>query len=81
MRPDLTGHGNGNRFLTSILIWLETTYEPRTIQLSVATFNKRAIRLYESLGFIPQETFMQETNGGVYLFLSMKRLQKSPPNI
>ncbi|MCT4784873.1 GNAT family N-acetyltransferase [Exiguobacterium aestuarii] len=81
MRPDLTGNRNGNRFLTSILDWIEVTYKPCTIQLAVATFNKRAIRLYESLGFIPQETFMQETNGGVYPFLSMKRLQKSPPNI
>lgn len=73
MRPDLTGSGNGNQFLTLILEWIEVTYRPRTIQLAVATFNKRAIRLYESLGFIPQDTFMQETNGGVYPFLSMTR--------
>lgn len=80
MRPDLTGSGNGNQFLTLILEWIEVTYRPRTIQLAVATFNKRAIRLYESLGFIPQDTFMQETNGGVYPFLSMTREQNEPPN-
>ncbi|WP_214821414.1 MULTISPECIES: GNAT family N-acetyltransferase [unclassified Exiguobacterium] len=80
MRPDLTGNGNGNRFLTSILDWIETTYGTLTLCLAVATFNKRAIHLYASLGFTPQETFMQETNGGVYPFLSMTRLQKSPPN-
>ena len=80
MRPDLTGSGNGHRFLTSILNWIEATYGTRTVRLAVATFNKRAIRLYESLGFIPQDTFMQETNGGVYPFLSMTREQSEPPN-
>lgn len=80
MRPDLTGNGNGYRFLTSILNWIEATYGTRTVRLAVATFNKRAIRLYESLGFIPQDTFMQETNGGVYPFLSMTREQSEPPN-
>ncbi|WDH75656.1 GNAT family N-acetyltransferase [Exiguobacterium marinum] len=81
MRPDLTGSGNGHRFLASILTWIEATYGTRTVRLAVATFNKRAIRLYRSLDFIPEETFVQETNGGVYSFLSMKRLQKPPPNI
>ncbi|MCA0981434.1 GNAT family N-acetyltransferase [Exiguobacterium aestuarii] len=80
MRPDLTGSGNGHRFLTSILTWIEATYGTHTIRLAVATFNKRAIRLYESLGFIPQDTFMQETNGGVYPFLTMTREQSEPPN-
>ena len=80
MHPDLTGSGNGHRFLTSILNWIEATYGTRTVRLAVATFNKRAIRLYESLGFIPQDTFMQETNGGVYPFLSMTREQSEPPN-
>ncbi|WP_337874560.1 GNAT family N-acetyltransferase [Exiguobacterium sp.] len=80
MRPDLTGSGNGHRFLTSILTWIEATYGTHTIRLAVATFNKRAIRLYESLGFIPQDTFLQETNGGVYPFLTMTREQSEPPN-
>ena len=80
MRPDLTGSGNGHRFLTSILNWIETTYGTRTVRLAVATFNKRAIRLYESVGFLPGDTFMQETNGGVYLFLSMTREQSEPPD-
>lgn len=80
IRPDLTGSGNGHQFLTSILTWIEATYGTRTVHLAVATFNKRAIRLYESLCFIPQDTFMQETNGGVYPFLTMTREQSEPPN-
>ncbi len=80
MRPDLTGNGNGYPFLNSILNWVEATFGTRTVRLAVATFNKRTIRLYESLGFIPQDTFMQETNGGVYPFLSTTREQSEPPN-
>ncbi|WP_214690402.1 MULTISPECIES: GNAT family protein [unclassified Exiguobacterium] len=80
MRPDLTGNGNGYRFLTSILNWIDATYGTCNVCLTVATFNKRAIRLYESLGFTPQEIFMQETNGGVYPFLSMTHEHSKTPN-
>ena len=80
MHPDLTGNGNGYRFLTSILNWIDATYGTCNVCLTVATFNKRAIRLYESLGFTPQEIFMQETNGGVYPFLSMTHEHSKTPN-
>jgi len=45
--------------------------------LAVADFNKRAIKLYEKLGFETSETYLQETNGGQYSFVKMKKLLKN----
>lgn len=73
MHPDRTGNGQGRTFLTSILRWIETTYGPHTVTLAVATFNERAIRVYRACGFESTGTFLQETNGGTYLFQSMSR--------
>ena len=73
MHPDRTGNGQGKVFVDSILQWIETTYGPHTITLAVATFNERAIRVYQACDFKPTNTFLQETNGGTYPFLSMER--------
>ena len=71
MRPDLTGRGNGTAFLESGLAFAIQKYQPRYIELAVATFNERAIRLYAKSGFEPIERFQQETNGGSYEFVKM----------
>ncbi|WP_236629975.1 hypothetical protein [Exiguobacterium sp. KRL4] len=47
-------------------------YQPRQIELAVATFNERAIRLYAKSGFESIERFQQETNGGSYEFVKMR---------
>jgi [ribosomal protein S18]-alanine N-acetyltransferase len=39
----------------------------------VATFNERAILVYERAGFRRDTFYKHNTNGGEYLFLSMAR--------
>ncbi|RLL44906.1 GNAT family N-acetyltransferase [Oceanobacillus piezotolerans] len=56
LKPELTGKGNGKTFLTFILRFLEES-DSRDIRLTVATFNKRAIKLYENVGFKEQIRF------------------------
>ena len=72
MRPDLTGRGNGTAFLESGLAFAIEKYQPQQIELAVATFNERVIRLYTKSGFEPVERFQQETNGGSYEFDKMR---------
>lgn len=72
MRPDLTGRGNGVAFLEAGLAFIMDRYAPKQIELAVATFNERAIRLYTKSGFLPVERFQQATNGGSYEFLKMR---------
>ena len=73
LRPDLTGKGLGQEFLNAGLTFGQEHFSVGTWSLNVATFNKRAIRLYEHAGFTPLNTFMHYTNGGEYEFLWMVR--------
>jgi ribosomal-protein-alanine N-acetyltransferase len=73
MKPEWTGKGKGQPFLESILPFIKQSYEIDTVTLAVATFNKRAITVYERLGFERIEIFTMRTNGGEYEFLSMKK--------
>jgi ribosomal-protein-alanine N-acetyltransferase len=73
LRPDLTGKGLGRAFLTAGLTYGREHFSVREWSLSVATFNTRAIRLYEQVGFTRLTTFLHHTNGGEYEFLRMVR--------
>jgi ribosomal-protein-alanine N-acetyltransferase len=73
LRPDLTGRGLGASFVQAGLDFARARYTPRRFRLRVATFNRRAIAVYERAGFSPVRTFMQRTNGGEFEFLEMER--------
>ncbi|UOQ49023.1 GNAT family N-acetyltransferase [Gracilibacillus caseinilyticus] len=45
MRPELTGQGNGEEFLKTSIAFLKSEINPGKINLSVATFNQRAIKV------------------------------------
>jgi ribosomal-protein-alanine N-acetyltransferase len=71
LRPDLTGKGIGLEFVQAGLAYAKNTYASTAFRLKVATFNQRAIRVYERAGFHPARIFMHTTNGGEYEFLEM----------
>jgi [ribosomal protein S18]-alanine N-acetyltransferase len=72
MKPALTGQGNGNEFFSFILKHLLDSTTNLSFRLTVATFNKRAIRLYEKHGFARDMEF----NRGSTTFITMiKKLQ------
>ena len=73
LRPDLTGKGFGLAFINYGLKFGQEHFSVGMWSLSVATFNTRAIRLYEHAGFTPLTTFLQHTNEGEYEFLRMVR--------
>ena len=73
LRPDLTGRGFGLAYLEAGLAFAEQRFRPSRFRLSVATFNERAIRVYERAGFTPLRTFDHATNGGIHQFLEMTR--------
>jgi len=73
LRPDLTGHGLGLAFIQAGLDFARRAFIPQHFRLSVALFNRRAIRVYERAGFQPVRTVMVETNGGQHEFLDMLR--------
>jgi ribosomal-protein-alanine N-acetyltransferase len=78
LRPDLTGRGLGADFLRAGLAFAVERFQPRTLRLAVAAFNRRAITVYERVGFAITKAFMQTTNGGVYEFVEM---EAAPSNL
>ena len=57
MNPNLVGKGNGFEFCTLIIQFIEENYQNTPIRLTVAKFNRRAIHLYEKLGFVLENEF------------------------
>jgi len=51
LRPDLTGRKLGLGFMLAGLEFARRHFSPTGFQLSVATFNERAILVYERAGF------------------------------
>ena len=73
LRPELTGKGLGAGFVLAGLAFAQERFSPQRFTLSVATFNGRAIAVYERVGFRRCRTYTHEINGGEYEFLSMWR--------
>lgn len=59
MRPDLTGRGLGGAFFAFVLEELEARRPGCAARLTVAAFNRRAIRLYRGFGFRRTVTFLR----------------------
>ena len=59
LRPDLTGQGLGLEFVRSVVAFADETRRPPGYRLTVAGFNRRAIRVYERAGFAVVGTFWQ----------------------
>ncbi len=72
MKPGLTGRGMGLDYLNAGINFAISKYNPKKITLSVATFNKRAIKVYKRAGFAIVKTFMQDINGNRLEFLKME---------
>lgn len=69
MKPNLTGKGFGSTFFSFILQDIQKTHPKISMRLTVATFNERAIHLYEKFGFEKQKKFDSDAAE----FITMKR--------
>ncbi len=73
MRPDSVGKGEGFSFLEAGLQKAVELYRPTSFGMAVAEFNKRAIKVYKRAGFQITRLFIQQTNGGEFPFVEMKK--------
>jgi ribosomal-protein-alanine N-acetyltransferase len=51
IRPDRTGRGHGSRFVTAVVEFAATTFQPDTMRVTISEWNKRALRVWEGAGF------------------------------
>ena len=73
MHPDWTGRGLGQGFVEAGLDYARRRYAPVEFLLCVATFNRRAITVYERIGFVRRRAYMHRTGGREWEFIEMHR--------
>lgn len=73
MKPELTGQGMGVEFSNAVIKFGKERYDFKALYLAVATFNKRATKVYEKLGFEVIEEDVWNIRGNDYNFLIMKK--------
>jgi ribosomal-protein-alanine N-acetyltransferase len=73
LHPERTGQGLGKSFVEAGLDFGREHFSPREFTLSVASFNRRAIRVYERVGFSAVRVFSHWANGAEWEFVEMER--------
>lgn len=69
LRPGLTGKGLGRLAISTGLEFGRQRFAPAAFRVTVATFNARALRVVESLGFRAVEDFLASNDGRDYRIL------------
>lgn len=57
IRPDATGRGNGSRFVATVIAFATEAFEARTLRVTVAEWNTRALRVWEGADFDRSQRF------------------------
>ena len=57
VRPDLTGQGHGDEYVKAVIDFANATYAPERLRVTIATFNRRARRVWEKAGFQEVQKF------------------------
>jgi ribosomal-protein-alanine N-acetyltransferase len=75
LRPDLTGRGLGEEFVTECVEYAVSQYKSTkdTIKLAVALFNQRAIKIYQRAGFLETKNTVRDTHIGRVDFVEMEK--------
>jgi ribosomal-protein-alanine N-acetyltransferase len=73
LHPSWTGQGLGLQFVEAGLDFARRRLAPQMFTLSVASFNHRAITVYERAGFAIVRRYLHWTNGAEWEFTEMTR--------
>lgn len=75
LRPDLTGQGLGEEFVLECVRYAMSGYKltKHMIKLAVALFNRRAIKVYQRVGFIETNKTIRDTHIGQVDFIEMEK--------
>ncbi|WP_375471876.1 GNAT family N-acetyltransferase [uncultured Nostoc sp.] len=69
IRPDLTGRRKGTEYANAVLEFADSLFKPKAFRVTIAAFNKRAIRVWQKLGFDHQQCFERRSDGMQFIVL------------
>ena len=69
VRPDLTGQGCGLVYSGAVVDFARRTFASAAYRVTVADFNKRALRVWEKAGFRLEQTFRRIGDGRLFVIL------------
>jgi ribosomal-protein-alanine N-acetyltransferase len=70
IKPELTGQGMGAAFVGEIIRNGVGRYAPKKLRVTIAAFNKRAIHIWEKIGFCHTQTFKRSNDGMEFLIMT-----------
>jgi ribosomal-protein-alanine N-acetyltransferase len=70
VRPDLTGQGRGLTYVNAVLDFARRTFPPTAFRVTVAEFNKRALRVWKKAGFRPVQIFQRREDSLPFVILT-----------
>lgn len=70
VRPNLTGQGRGGEFARAALDHGWHLYKPAFCRVTIASFNLRARRVWEKLGFHTVQTFQRSNDGKEFVIMT-----------
>ncbi|MBG1240600.1 GNAT family N-acetyltransferase [Nostoc sp. NZL] len=80
IRPDLAGRGKGTEYANAVLEFADSLFNPKAFRVTIAAFNKRAIRVWQKLEFEYQQSFERENDGMQFIILLRADRCKTLPN-
>ncbi|MEZ4863911.1 MAG: GNAT family protein [Caldilineaceae bacterium] len=69
LRSDLTGKGLGASIMEAAFECARHNFAPKAFRTTVAAFNKRALRVFEKIGYHPVQTFHSTHSGQTFIIL------------
>jgi len=72
VRPDLTGRGQGYRYVDAALDFGNRTFPATAFRVTIAAFNQRALRVWTKAGFRSVQTFPRKGDGKAFVMLMQK---------
>lgn len=77
VRPDLTGRGLGQRFVTAVIQFAIQTFAPEYLRVTIAAFNRRAQRVWLRQGFVIVQHFEAQAGDGRPFLILEKELENN----
>ncbi len=77
LAPSLCGQGIGQGFMEEGMAFIRKKFSVQDLRLTVACFNKRAVRLYERMGFvIVNKVEHQTTHDDYFIMVFLSKLHE-----